>query len=66
MGAEVAAQGHLSKHRRSLTSNINDQLFLKLTLQEQYERPERLGLPVPVIESDNEEDYASDDADNSR
>jgi hypothetical protein len=40
--------------------------FLNVTLQEQYERLERLGLPVPVIESDNEEDYASDDADDSR
>jgi hypothetical protein len=37
-----------------------------VTLQEQYERLERLGLPVPVIESDNEEDYVSDDADDSR
>jgi hypothetical protein len=34
--------------------------YLTITLQEQIETLERLGLPVPVIESDREEDYASD------
>ena len=32
--------------------------FLDVTLQEQLERLDRLGLPRPVIESDREEDYA--------
>jgi hypothetical protein len=30
--------------------------FLKITLQEQYKRLERLGIPLPVIETDYEED----------
>jgi hypothetical protein len=31
---------------------------LNITLQEHYKRLERLGLPVPVIESDLEDDDA--------
>jgi Homeodomain-like domain len=34
--------------------------FLNMPMQEHIERLERLGLPVPVIESDREEDYATD------
>jgi hypothetical protein len=34
---------------------------LNITLEEQYKRLERLGLPLPVIESDREEDYAPTD-----
>ena len=48
---------------RTPTSMTN--YFLKVTQQEHFERLERLGLPVPVIESDHEEDYASNDADDS-
>ena len=34
---------------------------LNITLEEQYKRLERLGLPIPVIESDYEEVPADDD-----
>jgi hypothetical protein len=34
--------------------------FLNMPIQEHIERLQRLGLPVPVIESDREEDYATD------
>jgi hypothetical protein len=34
--------------------------FLNVTMREHAERLQRLGLPVPVIESDREEDYAPD------
>lgn len=34
--------------------------FLNMPMQEHIQRLERLGLPVPVIESDREEDYAAE------
>jgi hypothetical protein len=45
----------------SRTSNY----ILSITMAEHYKRLERLGLPVPVIESDVIEDYAAEDADRS-
>ena len=38
--------------------NSQTNYFLHMPMQEHIERLERLGLPVPVVESDNEEDYA--------
>ena len=35
-----------------LSANTQNNYFLNITLQEQRETLERLGLPVPVIESD--------------
>jgi hypothetical protein len=66
-----AIEWELKWRRKDIYQNTEDRTpatsltnyFLNMTLQEQFERLERLGLPVPVIESDNEEDYASDDAD---
>ena len=40
--------------------NSQTNYFLHMPMQEHIERLERLGLPVPVIESDREEDYAAD------
>jgi|SRR6266498_3188660 hypothetical protein len=64
------------KHRRAnVYGNVDSQqaksnFILNITLQEQYKRLERLGLPLPVIESDYEEEPkqiedASDDANRS-
>jgi hypothetical protein len=47
------------KHRRYGTREapaVKSNFMLNITLQEQYKRLERLGLPVPVIETDYEED----------
>jgi hypothetical protein len=65
-----AACMDILKHRRSdqwHISNNGDRVsgsqtnyFLNMPMQEHIERLERLGLPVPVIESDREEDYAPD------
>ena len=41
-----------TKDHTPATSMTN--YFLNMTVQEQFERLERLGLPVPVIESDEE------------
>jgi hypothetical protein len=48
---------------RGLSSETN--YFMNITLEERLERLKRLGLPLPVIESDHEEDYAPDDANHS-
>ena len=42
-----------------LSANTQNNYFLNITLQEQRETLERLGLPVPVIESTREEEYAT-------
>ena len=67
-----AIEWELKWRRKDIYQNTEDRTptsmtnyFLNVTQQEHFERLERLGLPVPVIESDNEEDYASNDADNS-
>jgi hypothetical protein len=39
--------------------------FLNMPMQEHIERLERLGLPVPVIEPDREEDYAAETEEDS-
>jgi hypothetical protein len=48
--------------RREVYGNVGDRPqqsdFRNITLEEHCERLKRLGLPVPVIESDREEDYA--------
>jgi hypothetical protein len=51
---EVYARGD-----RAPTQNVD----VRISLQEQYKRLERLGLPLPMIESDHEED---DETDRSR
>ena len=68
-----AIEWELKWRRKDIYQNTEDRTptsmtnyFLNVTQQEHFERLERLGLPVPVIESDNEEDYVSDDADDSR
>ena len=68
-----AIEWELKWRRKDIYQNTEDRTptsmtnyFLNVTQQEHFERLERLGLPVPVIESDNEEDYASNDADDSR
>ena len=54
----------LKHRRREVYGNVGDRPqqpdFLNITLEEHLERLERLGLPLPVIESDREEDYAPD------
>ena len=40
-----------------MNANTQNNYFLNITLQEQLETLERLGLPAPVVESDREEDY---------
>jgi hypothetical protein len=65
-----AACMDILKHRRSDQWHINNNgdrvsgtqtnYFLNMPMQEHIARLERLGLPVPVIESDREEDYATD------
>jgi hypothetical protein len=49
--------------RREVYGNVGDRRqqsdsILNITLQEQFKQLERLGIPLPVIESDREEDYA--------
>lgn len=44
-----------------LTADTQNNYFLNITLQEQLETLQRLGLPAPVIESDNEEDYIEEE-----
>ena len=67
INAIMNALKYRRKHVYSNNTSDADRLsgsqtnFLNVTLKEQFERLERLGLPVPVIESDREEDYASDD-----
>jgi hypothetical protein len=46
-------------HQQQRPSNF----ILNITLQEQLKRLERLGLPVPMIESDFEEEHAPDTTD---
>jgi hypothetical protein len=62
------------KHRRRNVYNNTEtdrpqaSFIMNITLQEQYKRLERLGLPLPMIESDYEEivDDAGADTDRSR
>jgi hypothetical protein len=49
-----------ARERAGTWMSQNNNYYLNITLKEQLETLERLGLPVPVIESDREEDYASD------
>jgi hypothetical protein len=59
-----AALAYLKAHRPELYARGEGQprqqsnFILNITLQEHYKRLERLGLPVPVIESDLEDDDA--------
>ena len=62
LAGDTSNQQFIMKHRRrSVYSNVeNDRpqqtnLIMNITLQEQFKRLERLGLPLPVIESDYEE-----------
>ena len=60
----------LRHRRRDVYGNTDDKpqhssFILNLTLQEQFKRLERLGLPLPVIESDYEEEDAPDNANRS-
>ena len=55
------AQFILKHRRRDVFGNVEDRpqpsnFILNITLEEQLKRLERLGLPLPVIESDYEED----------
>ena len=52
--------------QENVNGSTQNNYFLNITLQEQLETLERLGLPAPVIESDNEEDYASDTKETDR
>ena len=52
------AEWNNSGNNGDLVSGSQTNYFLHMPMQEHIERLERLGLPVPVIESDNEEDYA--------
>jgi hypothetical protein len=61
-GNWAAIEWQLKWRRKDQYQNTEDRTpstltnyFLTLTPQEQFERLERLGLPVPVIESDEEE-----------
>ncbi len=62
------AQFILKHRRRDVFGHVEDwpqpsNFLLNITLEEQLKRLERLGLPVPVIESDYEQD---DEAQQSR
>ncbi len=50
----------------SSVSGTQNNFFMNVTLQEWLERLDRLGLPRPIVKSDNEEDYAPnpEDTDN--
>lgn len=52
-----------SNNQGDRVSGSQNNYFLHMPMQEHIQRLERLGLPVPVIESDNEEDYASETED---
>jgi hypothetical protein len=57
------AQFILKHRRREVYGNVDhrpqqSKFISNITLQEHYKRLERLGIPLPVIESDREEDYA--------
>jgi hypothetical protein len=54
---------NIHEEDRAPTQQAN--YFLNVTLQDKIKRLERLGLPVPVIESDYEITNASDDANHS-
>ena len=54
MAAEVAAQKQYQNTKDHTPATSMTNYFLNMTVQEQFERLERLGLPVPVIESDEE------------
>jgi hypothetical protein len=47
---------------KSADEKPQSDFIVNITLEEQYKRLERLGLPIPVIESDYEEVVADDDA----
>jgi hypothetical protein len=64
-GNSSDAQFILKHRRREVYGNVNvddrpqqSKFISNITLQEHRKRMERLGLPLPVIESDREEDYA--------
>jgi hypothetical protein len=62
-GSSVDAHFILRHRRRDVFGNVEEKpqhtnYFLNVTLQDQIKRMQRLGLPLPVIESDREEDYA--------
>jgi hypothetical protein len=62
-GNSSDAQFILKHRRREVYGNVDhrpqqSKFISNITLQEHYKRLERLGLPLPVIESDREEDYA--------
>jgi hypothetical protein len=65
-GNSSDAQFILKHRRREVYGNTDNSqpnnFILDITLAEQVKRLERLGLPVPVIESDREEDDAPDPA----
>jgi hypothetical protein len=71
---DVTAMLNILKYRRRDVYNIHPDedkptqpanYFLNVTLQDKIKRLERLGLPVPVIESDYEIVDASDDGNHS-
>lgn len=62
LAGDSSSQQFLLKHRRrSVYNNVDTDrpqqtsLVMNITMQEQFKRLERLGLPTPVIESDYEE-----------
>jgi hypothetical protein len=64
-GNSSDAQFILKHRRRAVYGNAEDRprqtnFILNVTLKEQLARLERLGLPLPVIESDIEDDDAAD------
>ena len=69
VGNSSDLQFALRHRRRDVYGNTDDKpqhssFILNLTLQEQFKRLERLGLPLPVIESDYEEEDAPDNVAN--
>jgi hypothetical protein len=66
-GNSSDAQFILKHRRRDVYGNVDNSqaksdFSLNITLQEHYKQLERLGLPIPMIESDREEDDAPDPA----
>jgi hypothetical protein len=66
-GNSSDAQFILKHRRRDVYGNVDNSqaksnFSLNITLQEHYKQLERLGLPIPLIESDREEDDAPDPA----
>ena len=65
--SDQAAIAYLKAYRperyaRKDGADQHGNVILNITLQEHYKQLERLGLPIPLIESDREEDDAPDPA----